>query len=137
MVQRKKFIGMKTAFYTYQSHLHCIGARNKKAENLLRRNQKLATSEDFRRNLSAISAMNSLAEGIRSESIHITDNQQQQEKSVRAAGSAVCYLHTHPTPAWQALEAAGAVMVLHGTKDPRPFYLIRLPLVTSIPKVIS
>ena len=25
MVWRKKFIGMKTAFYTYQSHLHCIG----------------------------------------------------------------------------------------------------------------
>ena len=25
LVQRKKFIGMKTAFYTYQSHLHCIG----------------------------------------------------------------------------------------------------------------
>jgi hypothetical protein len=38
---------MKTEFYTYQSHLHCIGARNKKAENLLRPNQKLATSEDF------------------------------------------------------------------------------------------
>ena len=61
MVQRKKFIGMKTRFYTYQSHLHCIGARNKKAENLLRPNQKLATSEDFscKDNLSAIRAMNS------------------------------------------------------------------------------
>ena len=47
LVQRKKFIGMKTAFYTYQSHLHCIVCPNKKAENLLRRNQKLATSEDF------------------------------------------------------------------------------------------
>ena len=33
LVQRKKFIGMKTAFCTYQSHLHCIGVRNKKAEN--------------------------------------------------------------------------------------------------------
>ena len=52
---------MKTAFYTYQSHLHCIGARNKKAENPLRPNQKLATSLDLscRDNLSAISAMNS------------------------------------------------------------------------------
>jgi hypothetical protein len=47
LVQRKKFIGMKTEFYTYQSHLHCIDYLNKKAENLLRRNQKLATSEDF------------------------------------------------------------------------------------------
>ena len=47
LVRRKKFIGMKTVFYTYQSHLHCIGVRNKKAENPLRRNQKLATSEDF------------------------------------------------------------------------------------------
>ena len=61
MVQRKKFIGMKTGFQTYQSDLHCIGVRNKKAENLLRPNQKLATSEDFscRDNLSAIRAMNS------------------------------------------------------------------------------
>ena len=61
MVQRKKFIGMKTAFYTWQSHLHCIGARNKKAEKALRHNQKLATSEDFSCscNLSAIRAMNS------------------------------------------------------------------------------
>ena len=61
MVQRKKFIGIKTRFQTYQSHLHCIGARNKKAENLLRPNQKLATSLDFscRDNLSAIRAMNS------------------------------------------------------------------------------
>ena len=30
LVQRKKFIGMKTRFYTYQSHLHCIGTPNKK-----------------------------------------------------------------------------------------------------------
>ena len=61
MVQRKKFIGMKTRFYTYQSHLHCIGVRNKKAENPLHPNQKLATSLDFswRDNLSAIRAMNS------------------------------------------------------------------------------
>lgn len=47
MVQRKKFIGMKTAFYTYQSHLHCIGKPKEKDENLLRSNQKLATSLDF------------------------------------------------------------------------------------------
>ena len=61
LVQRKKFIGMKTAFYTYQSHFHCIGYLNKKAENLLRPNQKLATSLDFscKDNLSAISAINS------------------------------------------------------------------------------
>ena len=61
MVQRKKFIGMKTEFYTYQSYLHCIGARNKKAENPVRSNQKLATSLDlsWRDNLSAIRAMNS------------------------------------------------------------------------------
>ena len=61
MVQRKKFIGMKTEIQTYQSHLHCIGARNKKAENLLRPNQKLATSLDLscKDNLSAIRAMNS------------------------------------------------------------------------------
>ena len=61
MVQRKKFIGMKTEFYTYQSHLHCIGAKNKKAENLKRPNQKLATSLDFscKESLSAISAINS------------------------------------------------------------------------------
>jgi hypothetical protein len=52
---------MKTRFYTYQSHLHCIDYLNKKAENLLRHNQKFATSEDFncKDNLSAISAMNS------------------------------------------------------------------------------
>ena len=37
MVQRKKYIGMKTRFYTYQLHLHCIGVRNKKAEKPLRR----------------------------------------------------------------------------------------------------
>ena len=30
LVQRKKFIGMKTEFQTYQSHLHCIGNLNKK-----------------------------------------------------------------------------------------------------------
>ena len=61
LVQRKKFIGMKSRFQTYQSNLHCIGARNKKTENLLRPNQKLATSEDFncRESLYAISAINS------------------------------------------------------------------------------
>ena len=61
LVQRKKFIGMKTRFYTDQSHLHCIDVRNKKAEKLLRPNQKLATSLDFncKDNLSAIRAMNS------------------------------------------------------------------------------
>ena len=47
LVGRKKFIGMKTAFYTYQSHLHCVGCPKEKAENLLHCNQKLATSEDF------------------------------------------------------------------------------------------
>jgi hypothetical protein len=31
LVQRKKFIGMKTAFYTYQSHLHCIGKPKEKS----------------------------------------------------------------------------------------------------------
>ena len=31
MVQRKKFIGMKTEFYTYQSHLHCIGNPKEKS----------------------------------------------------------------------------------------------------------
>ena len=31
MVQRKKFIGMKTRFYTYQSHLHCIGYLKEKS----------------------------------------------------------------------------------------------------------
>ncbi len=52
---------MKTRFYTYQSHLHCIDAGNKKAENLLHPNQKLATSEDFNWscNLSAIRAISS------------------------------------------------------------------------------
>ena len=61
MVQRKKFIGMKTRFQTYQSHLHCIGTLNKKAEKPLRPNQKLATSLDlsWRDNLSAIRAINS------------------------------------------------------------------------------
>jgi len=35
LVQRKKFIGMKTEFYTYQSHLHCIGhPKEKSPENL-------------------------------------------------------------------------------------------------------
>ena len=47
LVQRKKFIGMKTRFYTYQSHLHCIACPKEKAEKALRRNQKLATSLDF------------------------------------------------------------------------------------------
>ena len=37
---------MKTAFYTDQSHLHCIGGLNKKAEKPLRHNQKLATSDN-------------------------------------------------------------------------------------------
>ena len=61
LVRRKKFIGMKTEFYTYQSHFHCIGQPKEKAENLLRRNQKLATSLDFNWScsLSAIRAMNS------------------------------------------------------------------------------
>ena len=31
LVQRKKFIGMKTRFYTYQSHLHCIGQPKEKS----------------------------------------------------------------------------------------------------------
>ena len=31
MVQRKKFIGMKTEFYTDQSHLHCIGHPKEKS----------------------------------------------------------------------------------------------------------
>ena len=31
MVQRKKFIGMKCRFYTYQSHLHCIGYPKEKS----------------------------------------------------------------------------------------------------------
>ena len=47
LVWRKKFIGMKTEIYTYQSHLHCIGKPKEKAEKPLRRNQKLATSLDF------------------------------------------------------------------------------------------
>ena len=59
------FIGMKTEFYTYQSHLHCIGQPNKKAENPLRPNQNCAASADFSCNcsLSAIRAMNSLLVG--------------------------------------------------------------------------
>ena len=32
LVQRKKFIGMKNRFYTYQSHLHCIGYAKEKTE---------------------------------------------------------------------------------------------------------
>ena len=31
MVQRKKFIGMKTEFQTDQSHLHCIGYAKRKS----------------------------------------------------------------------------------------------------------
>ena len=31
MVQRKKFIGTKTRFYTYQSHLHCIDQPKRKS----------------------------------------------------------------------------------------------------------
>ena len=46
-VHGAKSIGMKTVFYTYQSHLHCIDRLNKKAEKALRHNQKLATSLDF------------------------------------------------------------------------------------------
>ena len=47
LVQRKKFIGMKTEFYTYQSHLHCIDQPNKKAGNPLRTNQNCAASADL------------------------------------------------------------------------------------------
>ena len=47
LVQRKKFIGMKTVFYTYQSHLHCIDRPKEKAEKALRRNQKFPTSADL------------------------------------------------------------------------------------------
>ena len=47
MVRRKKFIGTETAFYTDQSHLHCIGKPKEKTEKPLQCNQKLATSEDF------------------------------------------------------------------------------------------
>ena len=66
MVQRKKFIGMKTEFYTYQSHLHCIDQPNKKAENLLRPNQNWAASADLSCscNLSAMRAMNSELVGL-------------------------------------------------------------------------
>ena len=66
MVQRKKFIGMKTEFYTYQSHLHCIDQPNKKAENLLRRNQNWATFCPLSCNwsLSAMRAMNSELVGL-------------------------------------------------------------------------
>ena len=39
MVQRKKFIGMKTVFYTYQSHLHCIGKPKEKSP----KTQEIAT----------------------------------------------------------------------------------------------
>jgi len=67
LVQRKKFIGMKTAFYTYQSHLHCIAWPKEKSRNRKRRNQKLATSLDFSWScsLSAIRAMNSEARRLR------------------------------------------------------------------------
>ena len=61
MVWRKKFIGMKTEIYTYQSHLHCIDQPKEKSPKtqeiatpvcgLVRNDsiilQKLATSEDF------------------------------------------------------------------------------------------
>ena len=35
MVQRKKFIGMKTRFYTYQSHIHCIAQPKEKSRKPL------------------------------------------------------------------------------------------------------
>ena len=55
------FIGLRSPLYWGFRGIHRFEPLNKKAENLLRRNQKLATSLDFSCscNLSAIRAMNS------------------------------------------------------------------------------